>query len=195
MTEDLNIIEEWRAIEAFPNYAVSNLGRVKRILTQTGKSLGDRVLSPYIGWGGARMVNLSDRGRHRSMRISRLVATAFLPNPDGLQIVLHKDGDLMNDRLDNLQWVSRREFFSISSNGRKISEGRKIPISATDVVTAKTRVFRSLVDAASYLKSIGHEKAAPSHICECCRGRIKSAYGFLWSYCEEDEEDGTPEAD
>ena len=185
MAEALNVVEEWRTIDTFPNYAVSNLGRVKRILTQTGKSLGDRVLSPYIGWGGARMVNLSDRGRHRSMRISRLVATAFLPNPDGLQIVLHKDGDIMNDRLDNLQWVSRREFFSISNNGRKISEGRKIPVMGTDVVTCTTRTFPSLVDAVSWLKSNGCENAAPSHVCECCRGRIKSAYGYSWAYAEE----------
>ena len=100
--------EEWQPISDFPNYAVSNLGRVKRILTYTGKPLEDRLLSPYIGWGGARMVNLSDRGIHRSRRISRLVAMAFLPNPDRLQVVLHKDGDILNDRLDNLQWVSRQ---------------------------------------------------------------------------------------
>lgn len=181
--------EEWRNIAEFPNYAVSNLGRVKRILTCTGKPLDDRLLSPYIGWGGARMVNLSDRGIHRSKRISRLVAKAFLPNPDGLQVVLHKDGDILNDRLDNLAWVSRKEFSSLSCSGRKISESRKIPVSATDVVTANVKVFPSLIDAVSYLKSIGHENAAPSHICECCRGRLKSAYGFSWSYAKE-EEDG-----
>ena len=134
------------------------------------------------------MVNLSDRGHHRSKRISRLVAKAFLPNPDGLQVVLHKDGDILNDRLDNLQWVSRQEFSSLSSNGRKISEARKIPVVGTDVVTCTTRTFPSLIDAVAWLKVLGGEKnAAPSHICECCRGRLKTAYGFSWSYADEEE--------
>lgn len=187
MSEDLNIVEEWRTIENYPNYAVSNLGRVKRILTCTGKPLEDRMLSPYIGWGGARMVNLSDRGCHRSMRISRLVAKAFLPNPDNLQVVLHKDGDILNDRLDNLQWVSRQEFPSLSSTGRKISEARKIPVVGTDIVTCTTRTFPSLIDAVAWLKVLGGEKnAAPSHICECCRGRLKTAYGFTWEYVKEE---------
>lgn len=186
MSEEPSVNEEWRKIEAFPNYAVSNLGRVKRTLTCTGKPIEDRVLSTYIGWRGARMVNISDKGRHHSLRIARLVATAFLPNPDRKQVVLHKDGNILNDRLDNLQWVSRQEFPSLSSHGRKISEARKIPISGTDVLTANTRSFNSLIDAVSYLKSIGCENASSSHICECCRGRLKTAYGHVWNYCKEE---------
>ena len=192
MSEEPSVNEEWRTIDAYPNYAVSNLGRVKRTLTCTGKpvcsadTIEGRVLSPYIGWRGARMVNLSDKGRHHSLRIARLVATAFLPNPDRRQVVLHKDGDILNDRLENLQWVSRQEFPSLSSPGRKISETRKTPVTGTDVLTANTRVFSSLIDAVSYLKSIGRENASSSHICECCRGRLKTAYGFVWSYCEEE---------
>ena len=182
--------EEWRKIEEFPNYAVSNLGRVKRILTCKGKPLEGRVLSPYVGWGRSRMVNLSDKGVSHTMRISTLVAKAFLPNPNSLQVVVHKDGNILNDNMDNLQWVSRSELSSLSSNGKKISESRKIPVIATDPVTSNVKVFPSLIDAVSYLKSIGHEKAAPSHICECCRNRLKSAYGFRWSYVKE-EEDGS----
>lgn len=194
MSEEPSVNEEWRTIDAYPNYAVSNLGRVKRILTCTGKPIEDRVLSTYIGWRGARMVNISDKGRHHSLRIARLVATAFLPNPDSKQVVLHKDGDILNDRLDNLQWVSRQEFPSLSSPERKISEARKIPVSGTDVVTANTNVFRSLIDAVEWLKSNGCETAASSHICECCRGKLKTAYGHTWSYVKE-EEDGHNEAD
>ena len=194
VNEEWRKIEEWKTIEAFPNYAVSNLGRVKRILTCTGKPIEDRVLSPYIGWRGARMVNLSDKGRHHSLRIARLVATAFLPNPDRRRVVLHKDGDILNDRLDNLQWVSRQEFPSLSSHGRKISEARKIPVTGTDVVTCATRTFPSLVDAVAWLKVLGGEKnASSSHICECCRGRLKTAYGYSWEYAE--DEYGSDEVD
>ena len=180
--------EQWRTIEQFPNYSVSNLGRVKRVLTCTGKKLGEHVMTPYIGWGGARMVNLSDRKRRCAIRISRLVAKAFIPNPKNLEVVLHKDGDLLNDRMDNLQWVSWKDFPTLSGNGRKISEGRKVPVVGTDVVTATTRVFPSLLDAVAWLKVLcGEKNAAASHICECCRGRIKSAYGFSWRYAEEEE--------
>lgn len=177
--------EKWKAIEGFPNYSVSNLGRVKRVLSCTGRELGEHVMTPYIGWGGARMVTLSDRGRRRATRIARLVAKAFIPNPENLEVVLHKDGDILNDRVDNLEWVSRQAFPSLSSNGRKVSEGRKVSVVGTDVVTAKTRVFPSMIDAVEWLKVNGERNAAASHICECCRGRIKTAYGYEWSYCKE----------
>ena len=69
-----------------------------------------------------------------------------------------------------------------------MSEERMIPVIGTDVVTCTTRTFPSLIDAVAWLKVLGGKKnASPSHICECCRGRLKTAYGYSWEYAEEDE--------
>lgn len=188
MSEEPSVNEEWRKIEAFPNYAVSNLGRVKRILTCTGKPIEDRVLSTYIGWRGARMVNLSDKGRHHSLRIARLVATAFLPNPDRKQVVLHKDGDILNDRLDNLAWMSYKEASNLDFRKSRLSKGRKRCVVGKRKGSSEIAVrFKGLSDAVEWLKSNGCETAASSHICECCRGRLKTAYGYSWEYANEDE--------
>lgn len=195
MAEEKRIEEEWRVIDDFPNYEVSNLGRVKRTTTYIGTPL-HRLLNPFVNQGGFRCVVLSDRGRRGIKRVARLVANAFIPNPKRHTIVFHKDGDLKNDRASNLKWISMKKFFELTGIGNRISEGRKIPVTATDVVTCTTRTFPSLIDAVAWLKVLGGKKdAAPSHICECCRGRIKSAYGYSWEYAEDDEYDGTPEVD
>lgn len=69
-----------------------------------------------------------------------------------------------------------------------MSEERMIPVVATDIVTCTTRTFPSLIDAVTWLQVLGGKKnASPSHICECCRGRLKTAYGYSWEYAEEDE--------
>lgn len=178
--------ENWRKIEAFPNYAVSNLGRVKRILTCKGKPLEGRVLSPYVG-RGVKMVNLSDKGVSHTLRISRLVAIAFLPNPNHLQVVFHKDGDILNDRLDNLAWMSYKEAYNLGFWKSRLSDGRKRCVVARRKGSSEIAVrFKGLSDAADWLKANGRDKAAASHIVECCRGRLKSAYGYVWNYCEEE---------
>ena len=87
--------EEWLPIDDFPAYCVSNLGNVKRTATITGKPL-DRVLRPTLR-EGYRVVVLCDRGRRIIRRIGRMVAKAFLPNPNNL----FENGGLSNP--DDLQ--------------------------------------------------------------------------------------------
>ena len=179
--------ERWRSIPGFPDYAVSDKGNVKRATTLTGKRI-DRLMRPFIGVRGHRCVVLSERGKRTLRRVGILVATAFIPNPHGRRIVLHKDLNPLNDYADNLKWVTMGEFMDATNLGHRISEGRKIPVVATDIVTCTQRTFPSLIDAVAWLKVLcGEKNAAPSHICECCRGRIKTAYGYEWSYAEEDE--------
>ena len=185
--------ERWRSIPEFPDYAVSDKGNVKRTTTLTGKRI-DRLMRPFIGVRGHRCVVLSERGKRTLRRVGILVATAFIPNPHGRRIVLHKDLNPLNDYADNLKWVTMHEFMMASGLGRRISEGRKIPVVATDIVTCTQRTFPSMVDAAEWLKENGYPKAAPSHICDCCLERLVKAYGYVWSYCE-GEEDGHNEAD
>ena len=95
--------EEWRAI---PNtsgrYEVSNYGRVRTNSQRPGLLTLTKQASGYL----YAMVQL-DGGKKKNCRVSRLVAQAFIPNPDRMPEVNHKDGNKENNHVCNLEWVTR----------------------------------------------------------------------------------------
>ena len=91
------MVEEWKVIKGFENYLVSNLGRVKNSSTE-------RILKPGTHHKGYLFVGLSKNGKGRSEKIHRLVAKAFVKNPDNLPVVDHIDRDRKNNKASNLRW-------------------------------------------------------------------------------------------
>ena len=109
------MIEEWRPIPGYEGlYEVSNLGRVRsvdRYVKSKGESYWLRkgkMLSPTKDKNGYLKVNLSCNGKHNIIRVHRLVTEAFLPNPDNLPEVNHKDEDKTNNRVENLEWCDHK---------------------------------------------------------------------------------------
>lgn len=102
--------EIWRQTEGFPDYSISNLGRVKRVTGGRGARVG-HILKP--GWTGAGRGHLSvflrRDGRYWNAPIHRLLAIAFIPNPMGLPFVLHWDDDPSNNSLSNLRWGTHQQ--------------------------------------------------------------------------------------
>jgi len=107
MSTSMTANEVWRPVaegEFGQAYLVSNLGRVKRMVTPHNRI--ERILKPQPNDGGYLYVSLSWKGVRRQYRIHRLVARAFLgPQPSGHQ-VNHKDGCRHNNHLDNLEYVT-----------------------------------------------------------------------------------------
>ena len=98
--------EQWKQVVGYEGvYSVSNLGRVRRDATCTGKPRS-RILHGYIEAHGYRVIALSANRATRLVKAHRLVADAFLGEcPDGLQIN-HKDGDKSNNAVNNLEYVT-----------------------------------------------------------------------------------------
>ena len=97
--------EVWEWIDGYRGlYKVSNYSRVKSF--QIGKSV---ILRPYLNPNGYLYVQLSKFGKSKNFRIHRLVASAFLPNPDNLPDVDHINGDRLNCCASNLRWCTRQE--------------------------------------------------------------------------------------
>lgn len=89
-------MEEWKEVEGYTSYVVSNTGIVKEKGTE-------RVMPQTVN-GGFWCTNLiSDFGKSALCKVHRLVAIAFIPNPDNLYVVDHKE-DRLNNEADNLQW-------------------------------------------------------------------------------------------
>lgn len=106
--------EEWRAIDGFENYMVSNCGRVKSINSYHGR--GGGILTAAKRTDGYLTVVLYNKGKRFPKTVHRLVAMAFIDNPDGLEMVNHKDENKENNVVDNLEWCSRgyNQLYSIN---------------------------------------------------------------------------------
>lgn len=114
------MIEEWKIVSEFPDYSVSNYGRVKRNET-------NHILSLYYPKGRYAYVCICSKNKKYNRRVHRLVAIAFIPNPLNKEEVNHKDYDIKNNRVDNLEWMTKLENMRYSSeNISKAKKGKKI---------------------------------------------------------------------
>ena len=105
--------EVWKDIEGYEGmYQVSNLGRVKSLeryyvscrgLTQL---LHEKILKQYIKKTGYVHIVLCKNGVHKTYLLHRIVASAFLPNPDNLPQINHKDENQLNNTVSNLEWCT-----------------------------------------------------------------------------------------
>ena len=128
-------LEFWRDIQGYEGlYQVSNTGQVKS-LHRNGKLL--KITPDKYGY---LKVNLSKEGKKKTFRIHRLVAAAFLPNEENLPEVDHINNDKTDNRVCNLQWISRVE------NNRKRESGVFIPKRIVCIETGE--VFESVAAAA-----------------------------------------------
>jgi hypothetical protein len=91
--------EIWKVVSGHPGYMVSNTGRIKTIY--------GHLMTPCLGGQEKNYLRVSLN--NKSHILHRLVAKAFVPNPDGLPEVNHKDLNKLNNRADNLEWCTRQE--------------------------------------------------------------------------------------
>lgn len=104
--------ERWLAIPFAPDYAVSDMGRVKRTALEPAY-LCERLLKPKISGGGYPEVTLYAQGRPFYHRVHQLVCRTFHgERPKGKDEVGHADGNRMNARADNLRWVTKEENYA-----------------------------------------------------------------------------------
>ena len=119
---------EWKLIEGFGGtYSVSNYGDVKN--NRTGK-----LMKPRKNEKGYLHIGLTKNGKQKCMRVHRLVAQAFIPNPENKPQVNHIDFDRENNCVSNLEWVTNQENTQYSVCNRKLQEKRK---------KSKTRIFKA----------------------------------------------------
>lgn len=118
------MIEEFKSVRGYEGlYEVSNMGIVRSVEREVITSKGIRIykskiLSPGIQKSGYLYVTLSKEGKSKTFRVHRLVAEAFLPNPDNLSDVDHIDEDKSNNSIENLRWLAHKENSSRSNTGK-----------------------------------------------------------------------------
>lgn len=188
-------MKEWREIDGFPNYMVSNTGEVKSLnYNKTGR---EKVLIPHKlnnGYLGIKLYDSNKRSYH--LLIHRVVAQAFLPNPNGYKIINHKDENRSNNFVSNLEWCDYKYNLNYGNRNSKLSNSlTNNPFLSTPVLQySKTREFLkefpSIAEAARTVNN-GNTKAAVTNILKCCNGvadtqfgtvKRKTAYGYIWKF-------------
>lgn len=102
--------EIYKSIKGYEGlYEVSNLGNVKSLKKVRGRALsGERLLKPHIV-NGYVMVTLCKDSKPFNASVHRLIAEAFIPNPENKETINHIDGNKQNNSIDNLEWATQRE--------------------------------------------------------------------------------------
>ena len=172
--------EEWRDIKDFEGlYQISNLGRVKSVarIVKRGtnyKPVAERLLKFGGKERGSYFVILSKDGHTYTRYVHRLVAQAFLPNPNNLPVVNHKDENPLNDVVTNLEWCTWSYNNSYNDLRKRAAECKRKPI----LQYSKDGEFiREWSHAREASETLGISKRA---IYECCVGRSKTSGGFIW---------------
>ena len=179
------MIEKWRDIANFEGlYLISNLGHVKSVERYKRNNAGTqfvnerlRVLTPDKD--GYLKVCLSKDGKHYVRSVHRLVAEAFIPNPDNLPVINHKNEDKQDNRVENLEWCTV-QYNTMYGTGRiRTSMKQGKPVEQLDLDGNVIDEFYSMCVAA---KITG---VPQPNIHKVCNGVRRTAGSYKWRYKDE----------
>lgn len=186
------MVEIWKDIVGFEGkYRVSNTGKVLS-LRYCGKD-EIKELTPKINNKGYAWVQLEKGNRTHACRlIHRLVAEAFIENPNNEPIINHKDENPLNNNVDNLEWCnnsynvrysrSRHPLRPFRYHHKKRPNGLKYKC-RLDYEILQLALTGEIVKEWPNSRTIYLETGMSDwSISECCRGKRKTAYGFKWRY-------------
>ena len=173
--------EIWKDIVGYEGlYQVSNLGNVKSLnYRRTGK---ERILKPVNNGCGYLQVNLCKNWNRRLFRIHRLVANAFLENPDNKSDVNHKDEDKTNNCVDNLEWMTRKENNNFGTRNERSSKSRINYKEMSKSVLQFTKNGEFIKEWSSMHQIERDLGFSSGNIAKCCTGKLKTAYGYTWKF-------------
>lgn len=169
-------MEQWKDIKGYEGrYQISSLGRVKSLPKKKGNGEGymtdTKIMKPSVNHYGYCIVNLCEKCTCTFKQVHRLVAEAFIPNPNNKAQVNHINGNKSDNRVENLEWctngenqVHRHKVLKQKSYGKPI------------VCVENSREYTSAFVAGK------QENIDASTITACCRGRRKTAGGYHWKY-------------
>ena len=164
-------MEEWRDIEGFNGYQVSNEGRIRSL--KWGK---ERIRKVTINKYGYLEVSLCKDEKPTTKRIHRLVAEAFIPNPQNLPEVNHKDEDKTNNNVENLEWCTEEYNHNYGTRLQRNAEKLSKCVDQIDAITGEViRQWKSTQEC-------GRNGYSNSMVSLCARGLRKTYKGFIWKY-------------
>ena len=165
--------EIWKDIPGYEGYyRVSNMSHVLNVKTGV-------IRTPNIDHRGRMTIGLIKDGVLRSFSFPRLVAMAFIRMPKEEEEVNHLDENPLNNNPDNLEWCDHKYNCNYGTRIQRIKEKQNIPVLQYTLDGKFIAEYASMHIAAEAIN------AEAGHICDCCLGNRKCAYGYFWRYRDE----------
>lgn len=158
--------EQWRPIKGYEGlYEVSSLGRVKSLnYNHTG---AEKIMKPGKDKHGYLLVQLCKDGKIKGLLVHRLVAAAFIPNPNNYPYINHKDETPLNNCIKNLEWCTAKYNTNYGSRNKKIASALSKPVEAS-----KYEDFREICLKFASTNEAGRNGYCQCAVSSCCNGRF-----------------------
>ena len=186
--------EIWRDIKGYEGlYEVSNLGQIKsldRYKYTKGRygimktKIKGRLLKPCLNHDGYEEIVLSKDGKSKMYRLHRIVAETFINNFDNKNQVNHKNGNKLDNKVQNLEWCNCKDniHHALKNNLMKPAKGKEHYM-AKEV--GKYNENNQLIEKYDTIVQAGKlNKISDTNIIHCLKGRTKKAGGYKWKYMD-----------
>lgn len=178
----MEIKEIWKDVKGYEGlYQVSSLGRIKSLRNYSGVHKKyykyEKIMRPVDNGKGYLAIMLSKNKIKKHKYIHRLVAETFIPNPNKLPEVNHKDENKQNNNVDNLEWCTKKYNNCYGTKNKRGAKARgkavlQININTNEIINT----FDSMHEAAR------KTDISQGNIWSCCNGKYKSIGGYKWRY-------------
>jgi hypothetical protein len=166
--------EIWKKADGY-DLEVSNLGRLRAKTALNGKAIKEyRILTPTDNGNGYLRINRTIDGKQKTLYVHKLVARAFVDNPNGLTEINHLDENKQNNNADNLAWCTHKENCGHGTRNERAGEKHSKPI----VCVETGIIYKSVTEAAKCMRCV---KTA---ITNCLNKRTKTSCGYHWEYVD-----------
>ena len=188
-------MEKWKPIPSYEGlYEASDLGRIRSVAhtiahprnKEMSYQRNGKIRKPRYDKNGYAIINLTKDGKFKTYKVHRLVAQAFIPNPNNYQQIDHINGKVYDNRVENLRWCTNQMNTQYREENHEPGDR-----SRQQIICKETgMIFRGSYDAAVWIVKNGHSEVSTNYktiarsIRSCCTGRFKTSYGFHWADIE-----------
>lgn len=175
-------VEIWKDIEGYEGiYKVSNKGNVKSLERKVKKfdgyrTIKEKILKPEKCNNGYLRIRLNKEGKEEKYLLHRLVANAFIDNPDNLPQVNHRNEIKTDNRVTNLEFCTSKYNINYGTRNIRVAKAQSKPVICIEtgkIYTSTNEVQRQL-------------GFSQGHICDCCNKRYgrKTVCGYHWEWAK-----------